>query len=512
MKYGVLILVFPVLLLVVCSQEKLSQTPSSQKPPQTIPQKTAPSGDEVDPDDVIRINTTLVNSPVLVIGRDGKFVPNLKREDFQIFEDGVPQEIAYFAPVEKPFTVAILIDTSRSTLFSLEDIKDAAISFVDKMRINDRALIISLAGEINVVAEATSDHVVLKQAIRKCQPGGNSRIFDAVSFVLKKKIETTTGRTAVILFSDGVDNDSREATYESTLEQAGETQALIYPIQFSTFRNSARNKNAPQGSGFSREDYVRADAFLHQAAAVSGTGVYPAQEISDLNTAISAITDELHNEYNVGYYPQNTLRPIQERRVEIRLRKPQLVLKARTSYSIERSGLRRKLAKVSAADSPKTPGAVPIERNTDDSKPTVGERWLCKGPDTPIDFVVVKEGVVSQCPKSERVMDQSNAWFIKKPGPTEVMCKGFLTWQGQEVAGAPIPSGYVVTGETVSSDCARSSDPQIPNNAWTIRQPSDSQTVCKGFPLPRGFVMVKEVLTAQCPDKQGKNAWVIRAK
>src|SRR5688572_13777008 len=80
---------------------------------------------QVDPGDVIRVKTTLVNLPVLVIGRDGKFVPNLKREDFEIFENGVKQEIAYFASVDTPFTVALLIDTSRSALFELQDIQDA---------------------------------------------------------------------------------------------------------------------------------------------------------------------------------------------------------------------------------------------------------------------------------------------------------------------------------------------------------------------------------------------------
>ena len=70
-----------------------------------------------------------------MIGRDGKFVPNLRREDFQVFENGVKQEIAYFAPVDNPFTVALLIDTSRSTVFNLRDIIDAALAFIDKMRL-----------------------------------------------------------------------------------------------------------------------------------------------------------------------------------------------------------------------------------------------------------------------------------------------------------------------------------------------------------------------------------------
>ncbi len=105
------------------------------------------SAQDVEPGDVIRVKTTLVNSPVLVIGRDGKFVPNLRREDFEVFENGVKQEIAYFAPVDNPFTVAILIDTSRSALFELQDIQEAAIAFVDKMRPNDRALVVSFSNE-----------------------------------------------------------------------------------------------------------------------------------------------------------------------------------------------------------------------------------------------------------------------------------------------------------------------------------------------------------------------------
>src|ERR1043165_7887394 len=99
------------------------------------------SAQEVSPDDVIRVKTTLVNSPVLVIGRDGKFVPALRREDFEVYENGVKQEIAYFAPVENPYTVALLIDTSRSALFDLQDIQEAAVAFVEKMRPNDRALV-----------------------------------------------------------------------------------------------------------------------------------------------------------------------------------------------------------------------------------------------------------------------------------------------------------------------------------------------------------------------------------
>src|SRR5689334_11427026 len=118
---------------------------ASSKNSQTKPQEKKTPSEEVDADDVIRINTTLVNSPVLVLGRNGKFVPTLTRNDFRILENGVAQDIAYFAPVEKPFTVAIVIDTSRSASIALQDIQSAALSFIEKMRPNDRALVVSFS-------------------------------------------------------------------------------------------------------------------------------------------------------------------------------------------------------------------------------------------------------------------------------------------------------------------------------------------------------------------------------
>jgi hypothetical protein len=83
---------------------------------------------------------------------------------------------------------------------------------------------------------------------------------------------------------------------------------------------------------------------------------------------------------------------------------------------------------------------------------------------------------------------------------------------GREVAGVPVPAGYVVTGETKSAVCSNSSDPAIAANAWEIRLPHTNDVVCKGFPLPRGFVAADERATSACPATSGgRNAWLIRA-
>ena len=470
---------------------------------------------EVEPGDVIRTKTTLVTSPVLVIGRDGKFVPTLKREDFEILEDGVKQEIAYFAPVDNPFTVAILIDTSRSVLFDLQDIQEAAIAFVDKMRPKDRALVVSFSSETTVLAEPTSDHEKLHEAIRSAKPGGNSRVYDAINFVLNKQLAGIEGRTALILFTDGVDNGST-ASLDGTLKQVVRSESLIYPVQFSTYdymkaRSPSSSFKPAEGSGFSERDYQLGETLMLYLARISGTGVYPAFDISDLEKAVASIVDELHNEYSIAYYPRSSAQPGVLRKLQVRVNQPQLVVRARFGYVIDESGRPiRTHDENRSAESLANPGGPPDSLPAPEPVRAEGI-WICKGPNTPSDMAVVQEGFVAHCPASKRANDQTNAWFIKKPGPTEVLCKGFTTVNGSEVAGVPVPAGYVVTGETKVSVCAKSSNAAITANAWEIRLPRQNETVCKGFPLPQGFVVVDERSTPSCPSsRRGKNAWVIR--
>ena len=475
-------------------------------------------GQEVDPGDVIRVKTTLVNSPVLVIGRDGKYVPNLRREDFQVFENGVKQEISYFAPVDNPFTVALLIDTSRSTVFNLDDIQQAALAFVEKMRPDDRAVVVSFSDDFKVLTEATSDVETLRGAIASIRPGGGSRVYDAVDSLIEE-MNRLEGRTAVILFSDGVDNDSRTASVESTLRKVERSDTLVYPVQFSTYdrmksRTPAKSNLPTEGTGFSEQDYRRAGAYLRRLADATSTGVYPASEISDLDRAIASIVDELHNEYSIGYYPPTPGRPGEQRRVEVRVNRPQLVVRARTGYVVDRSG-----AVVRTAKAPRTLTTVveadtslPVSRN-DPIAPATGGRWMCKSTNPPIDMIIVKEGFVSHCPQSTRKSDEANAWFIRKPGPSETMCKAFVGLKEREIAAAPVPEGYVVIGEVKSPACGNSSNPEVTTNAWEIRVPGPSEIVCKGFPLPRGYVMMGERVASNCPARSGYyNAWLIRAK
>src|SRR4029453_17258739 len=122
-----------------------NRDPNEQKP--ATPQKDA-GPKEVGEGDVVKVDTTLISIPVSVMDRDGKFIPNLSQNDFHVWEDGVEQRVAYFASTEKPFTVALLIDTSGSTRFRLEEIQDAAIAFVEQLRADDKVMVISFSDKI----------------------------------------------------------------------------------------------------------------------------------------------------------------------------------------------------------------------------------------------------------------------------------------------------------------------------------------------------------------------------
>ena len=210
-----------------------SQSPSTQK---RQPSDNGP--EEVGAGDIIRVNTTLVTIPVSVLDRDGKYIPNLHKEDFRVWDDGVEQEVAYFASTEQPFTVVLIIDTSGSTHFKLEEIQDAAIAFVNQLQPNDRVMVVCFDDKIRfLIEQPTNDREAMRRAILRTRTGGGTRLYDAVDQVINGHLSHIQGRKAIVLFTDGVDTTSRNAGYDDNIRDAEELDALIYPVQFDTYQD-----------------------------------------------------------------------------------------------------------------------------------------------------------------------------------------------------------------------------------------------------------------------------------
>ena len=167
--------------------------------------------------------------------------PDLSHDQFHLYENGIEQEIALFENAEKPFTVALLLDTSDSTKFKLNEIQDAAIAFVEQLRTDDRVIVAAFDRQITILAEESSDRRVLHDAIRRARTGGGTSLYNAVDVIVNQRLSHIRGRKAVVLFTDGVDTSSLAATYQGTLRAAEELDAFIYAIRYNTYDDATKD-------------------------------------------------------------------------------------------------------------------------------------------------------------------------------------------------------------------------------------------------------------------------------
>ena len=313
---------------------------------QERPQKPPPQEDEP-----IRLHTTLVQVPVVVSARGGRYISDLTRDEFTIFEDGVRQSTAYFGSVEEPFSVALLLDSSGSTGAALEQIKSAAMAFIGNLRPHDQVMVVSFNDSVEVLCELTNDPAKLAAAVQSIKSGEYTQVYEAVYTAVWERLNDIQGRKAVILFTDGIDTASSEITEDDTLDAVIESEDIIvYPIRYATREDverkmEARMKPLP-GSGNTadlgrqleqkRRDldraYRAADEYLQQLAEMSGGIVERADRLGDLKAALGRIAEELRHQYLLGYYPSNKEKDDRTRKISVRVTRPDVVVRARPAY------------------------------------------------------------------------------------------------------------------------------------------------------------------------------------
>ena len=362
------------------ANQRPAQAAATPKPPPLDPEdepnntnieRIAPavetgSTDEVD-GEVITVNTEMVSVPVKILDRKGRFVSGLTKENFQIFEDKLPQEIAYFSNEQQPFTVALILDMSPSSTFKITEIQSAAIAFVNQLRPQDKVMVVAFNQEVTVLSSATNDRQILQSAIRSTKIGSGTSLYEAVSLVINEKFTNINGRKAIVLFTDGVDTTSRRANDLNNLRDALELDALIYPIQYDTFNDVQRMKNsppviappisspiptqnknpfpfpfptttggggigAPSSQGTTAADYRRADEYLNEMAIRTGGRLYKASTTVNLAQAFSNIAAELREYYSLGYYPAEKAKEAKSHKIKVSVDRDGVVVRARESY------------------------------------------------------------------------------------------------------------------------------------------------------------------------------------
>jgi VWFA-related protein len=242
-------------------------------------------------------------------------------------------------------------------------------------------MIVSFDDDIRVLTEFTGDRNRMRDAILRTRTGSGTRLYDAVDLVINQRLSQIEGRKAVVLFTDGVDTASRNADYVRNVRDAEELDALIYPVQYDTYRDVGggsgggigwprRRATSPieiligilgrrggggvpigggGGAGTSRGDYERADRYLRELAEKTGARQYRADNSTNLSYAFRNIAEELRRQYSIGYYPINPPQAGQRRQVRVRVNQPNLAVRSRDSYVFGTEG---KIATQNTAQAP----------------------------------------------------------------------------------------------------------------------------------------------------------------
>lgn len=281
-------------------------------------------------EDVIRIDTNLVTVPVTVFDRDGRYITYLKKENFQILEDGNEQNIELFKSVEQPVTVLLVLDISGSMTKYMTNLTEAANIFVHQLRSDDRVAAATFADNLYVLLKPTKVSELRKGIkIKQRSRDHFTRIYDAVHDALKlmRKIR---GRKAIVLFSDG-GGDGTFASAKDNFRHAEEGEALIYTVQFKNFLTAP---HPHQNKEIFYEAIENANNYMLGLAQISGGRDYQIEKITDLNQTFAHIAAELRQQYNLGYYPNNPGKEGERRQIKVKVNVPNVAVRSRDSYII----------------------------------------------------------------------------------------------------------------------------------------------------------------------------------
>jgi Ca-activated chloride channel homolog len=270
----------------------------------------------------ITLDVTRVQLLFTVSDKKGRFVSDLSKDDFEVFESKKPQSIVEFtAESDLPLRLAILIDTSNSIRDRFKFQQEAATDFVNTVirAHEDKAVIVSFDTAAELVADLTDDTEKLAAAIRGLRPGGGTALYDAVFFACRDKLMQEQPkfkfRRAMVILSDGEDNQSRW-TRDQALEMAHKADVVIYSI--------STNRSGIESDG---------DKVLKYFAEQTGGQAFFPFKAQDLSQDFENIANELRHQYNVLYRPEPLKADGLYHPVDVKVRnRKDLVVRARHGY------------------------------------------------------------------------------------------------------------------------------------------------------------------------------------
>jgi len=277
-----------------------------------------------EPDETIRIESDLVDLKVSVLG----FPPNtpppmLDPKDFLVVEDGVQQEISFFAAADTPFDLVLLLDLSGSNSKNLKMIRNSAKRFVDAARDVDRIALVTFTDRPALYSSFSLDRKKLKKTIDEIDEAyGGTNFWDSMEWVLRDLIPQGSGlrRSAIVVMTDGIDNALPEIEgpgsripFDVLLERIRNSESIVFPIYLDTEEENVKKYYYPRAA------YALAREQLGLIANACGTPMYRANRLSDLDSVYAQVVRDLSTVYSIGYRPTNKSLDGKWRAVEVRL-------------------------------------------------------------------------------------------------------------------------------------------------------------------------------------------------
>jgi Ca-activated chloride channel family protein len=286
---------------------------------------------------VFRSGAELVALTVAVTDRDQHFVRGLTATDFAVYEDGVRQDVSFFAASEAPLDLMLLIDSSASMTQKIKEAQEAALGFLRTLRPGDRGAVVSFNDGVQVRQGLTKDRDALEAAVRSTGAHGATALNNAIYVALKEfgrsaKQGGDIRRQAIAVLSDGEDTCSL-MTFDDVLVEAKKAGVGVYTI-------SLRGRPTGQTGAFSTAIYS-----MKTLAQETGARAFFPTSINDLSAVYSSIADELDHQYALGYASKNLRGDGRFRRVVVQVvTRPELRLRTRTGYFADRGSLPRVIA------------------------------------------------------------------------------------------------------------------------------------------------------------------------
>jgi Ca-activated chloride channel family protein len=296
---------------------------AAQAPQAQTPSPAAQAGRQAP---AFRAGVELVSLNVTVADTNGRYVTDLDQGDFNVFEDGVKQDVTFFNKTNLPIALALMLDTSASMDTKLQTAQEAAIGFVRRLRPQDVAEVIDFDSRVTILANFTNNGGELEQAIRKTSAGGSTSLYNAVYIALKdlkkqvaKNVEEIR-RRAIVVLSDGEDTSSL-LPFDEVLDLAKRSETAIYGIGLRS------HEGATESRGFREAEFV-----LRQLSQETGGRAFFPNQTLDLAKVYGQISDELSSQYTVGYTSRNARHDGLWRRIVVRVNRQQVTARTKQGY------------------------------------------------------------------------------------------------------------------------------------------------------------------------------------